>query len=72
MAAMALHETLAFEKAIENAHKSLPTDETLIVVTADHSHTLTINGYQKRGNSILEIAENGSYSIAYTALLYGN
>ncbi len=35
MAAMALHETMAFEKAIENAYKSLPTDETLIVVTAD-------------------------------------
>jgi alkaline phosphatase len=71
MAAMALHETLAFEKAIENAHKSLPTDETLIVVTTDHSHTLTINGYQKRGNPILEIAEDDSYSIPYTTLLYG-
>ncbi len=72
MAAMALHETLSFEKAIENAYKSLPTDETLMAVTADHSHTLTINGYQKRGNPILEIAENDTYSIPYTTLLYGN
>ena len=28
-------------------------EETLIVVTADHSHTMTINGYPSRGNDIL-------------------
>ena len=27
--------------------------ETLIVVTADHSHTLTLSGYATRGNPIL-------------------
>lgn len=29
--------------------------ETLIVVTADHSHTMTINGYSHRGNNLLGI-----------------
>ena len=28
-------------------------EETLIVTTADHSHTLTLSGYPYRGNDIL-------------------
>merc|ERR1719266_1602140 len=52
-AKMAMEETLALEEAVEVAMSLTKREETLIIVTADHSHAVTINGYPKRGNSIL-------------------
>ena len=48
----ALEETLSLEEAVEEAISKINLDDTLIIVTADHSHTLTINGYPKRGQDI--------------------
>ena len=42
-----LHETVAWLLT------QVDLQETLIIVTADHSHTLTLAGYATRGNSIL-------------------
>ncbi|MBL4909284.1 MAG: alkaline phosphatase [Alteromonadaceae bacterium] len=52
-AANALNETIEFAKAIEKAVANTNPEETLILVTADHSHVFTIAGYPKRGNPIL-------------------
>ncbi|CAG0924918.1 unnamed protein product, partial [Notodromas monacha] len=49
----AILETLALEKAINTALLSTNPVDTLILVGADHSHVMTINGYPKRGNPIL-------------------
>ena len=49
----ALDETVAFADAVQVALQRTNPLDTLIVVTADHSHTLTISGYPKRGNPIL-------------------
>ncbi|CAA6814720.1 MAG: Alkaline phosphatase (EC [uncultured Sulfurovum sp.] len=49
----ALHDTVEFSNAVAMADKMTKDDDTLIVVTADHSHVFTMAGYPKRGNPIL-------------------
>lgn len=49
----ALNETVEFSNAIAAAVAATNPDETLIIVTADHSHVMTMAGYPTRGNPIL-------------------
>jgi len=49
----ALDETREFANAVRAALAATDSKDTLIIVTADHSHTLTMSGYAKRGNPIL-------------------
>lgn len=49
----ALMDTIEFAQAVSVAAKNTNADDTLIIVTADHSHVFTIAGYPKRGNPIL-------------------
>jgi alkaline phosphatase len=56
----ALVETVAFDDAIQTAIGRMRAidpglENTLIVVTADHDHTMVLNGYPKRGNPVLDI-----------------
>jgi alkaline phosphatase len=53
----ALEDTIAFDDAIARAI-SLADANTLIVVTADHDHTMTINGYSHKGNPILGLSSD--------------
>ncbi len=55
-AARALGETLAFNEAVKVVMGMTNPADTLVVVTADHSHTMTIAGYPKRDNPILGVA----------------
>uniref|UniRef100_UPI00374D89A1 alkaline phosphatase n=1 Tax=Undibacterium sp. TaxID=1914977 RepID=UPI00374D89A1 len=81
----ALVDTIAFDDAIKAALAKIKLTDptlanTLIVVTADHDHTLAFNGYGKRGNPILDI--NRDYKTGqpskdadgntYTTLVFGN
>lgn len=49
----ALTDTVALSDAVKAAVESVDLSDTLIIVTADHSHVFTIAGYPKRGNPIL-------------------
>ena len=52
-ARVALDETVAFDEAVRVAKEMTSDSDTLIVVTADHSHAFTSGSYSSRGNDIL-------------------
>lgn len=81
----ALDETVALSEAVRTAVEMTSPEDTLILVTADHSHTLNFVGYPARGNPILdkvrgysgEDGANGGYALdasglPYTTLSYAN
>lgn len=75
----ALVDTRALDDAVAAALAMTSRDDTLILTTADHSHTLTINGYPVRGNPILaSVATTKGEPLrardgkAYTTLSYAN
>ena len=53
----ALEDAVEFAKAVQAAVDKLDLSETLIVVTADHSHVFTLAGYPTRGNPILGVVK---------------
>lgn len=69
----ALRDTIALSDAVKAVASKVNLDETLIIVTADHSHVFTIAGYPYRGNNILGFVRSnkadGSYSENYALAL---
>jgi len=53
----ALTDTIELSQAVKVALNNVNLDETLIIVTADHSHTFNISGYPQRGNPILGLVK---------------
>lgn len=47
-------------------------DDTLIVVTADHAHTMTMSGYPVRGSEIFTTLQSTQDNLAYSTLSYAN
>ncbi|MEO1659161.1 MAG: alkaline phosphatase [Pseudomonadota bacterium] len=81
----ALTDVIAFDEAVKVAMDATDPSETLIIVTADHGHTMSFAGYPHRGNPILGVVRsvNGQGQTdaipvqandqkPYTALSYAN
>ncbi|MFM4802667.1 alkaline phosphatase [Aeromonas bivalvium] len=75
----ALTDAVALDDAVKTALGKVDLNETLIVVTADHDHTMTINGYAAKGNPVLDLVKNGDGSTQtdvdgkpFTTLVFGN
>ena len=58
----ALFDTLALGDAVEVAARRTDPKQTLILVTADHGHPVSLRGYPTRGNPILgHVVENNEH-----------
>ncbi len=81
----ALADTVAFDEAIQAALERMRVidpglENTLIVITADHDHTMVLSGYPKRGSKVLDIVHDyasgepkkDADGKTFTALLFGN
>ncbi|XP_062620491.1 alkaline phosphatase-like [Saccostrea cucullata] len=77
-AKIALTETIMLDKSVKVAAEMTSSEDTLIIVTADHSHVFNIAGYPKRGNDILGVVKPiprawfPADNKAFTTLLYAN
>ncbi|XP_022104253.1 alkaline phosphatase, tissue-nonspecific isozyme-like isoform X2 [Acanthaster planci] len=70
----AFNDTVAFEAAVAKAMEMTNEEDTLVIVTADHSHVMTISGYPNRGNPILGLYDLGvgDDDLPFTTIGYSN
>jgi len=76
----ALADVIAFDDAVRMALAKVDLSNTLIVVTANHDHTIALNGASHLGNDILAKSTDiktkklslATDAMPYTSLVFGN
>jgi alkaline phosphatase len=76
----AFADVIAFDDAVRMALAKVDLSSTLVVVTANHDHTLTLNGSSHLGNDILAKSTDiktkklalAADGLPYTSLVFGN
>lgn len=72
-ARLAVDETAALSRAVDRAVRMTSRRDTLIVVTSDHAHTMTLNGYPHRGSDVLGHPNTADGDgMPYSTLSYAN
>lgn len=74
LALRAIDETVEFDKSVRWARTHSSVEDTLIVVTSDHSHTMSLAGYSSRKNDIFGINDGqlAADDLPYATLSYAN
>lgn len=62
----ALEEFVEFENSVRAAVEMTSSNDTLIIVTSDHGHSMIYNGYSSRGNDILGMVNKVDGSVYET------
>ncbi|XP_050503672.1 membrane-bound alkaline phosphatase-like [Diabrotica virgifera virgifera] len=68
----ALDEAAEFSKAVQKAVDLTKEEDTLIIVTSDHAHTMSFAGYAQRGSDIFGYGGQAMDDNLYTILNYAN
>ncbi|XP_055913380.1 membrane-bound alkaline phosphatase-like [Eupeodes corollae] len=71
-AKLSMDETEQFSKAIKAARKMTSEEDTLIIVSADHSHAFSFAGYADRDEEITGKAGTANDDLPYMSLSYAN
>ncbi|KPF73943.1 alkaline phosphatase [Brevundimonas sp. AAP58] len=78
-AGLALEDTVELDRAVAAVMARIDLSDTLVIVTADHSHNFTMAGYPQRGNPILGLVVDVDGDVVeardghpYTTLAYAN